>query len=215
MAPSGEIAGSGRALQRSAGDLQRELDGGTSVSGDSRVLQPTQPPPRWPPSQSPRAARASKGQDERPTTGFPSIRAAGLNVFEHQPRVADVAQPPLRILLSARAISARSAAGVVAGRASSPASSLMIAASVSLIVSPPKGRLPVSISKSTTPNAQMSARRSTAPPARLLGRHVGRRAHDDRRQRSRRRVKRRASHRRYRSRRRRRRSPSPGQNPAP
>ena len=38
--------------------------------------------------------------------------------------------------------------------------------------------LPVSISYSTTPNAQMSARLSTGLPARLLGRHVGRGAQD-------------------------------------
>jgi len=40
----------------------------------------------------------------------------------------------------------------------------MIAAIISVIESPPKGRRPLSISKSTTPNAQMSARLSTPLP---------------------------------------------------
>ena len=39
--------------------------------------------------------------------------------------------------------------------------------------SPSNARLPVSISNSTTPNAQMSARLSDSSAARLLGRHVG------------------------------------------
>ena len=47
--------------------------------------------------------------------------------------------------------------------------------------SPSNARRPVSISKRTTPNAQMSARRSTGLPARLLRRHVGGGAEDDRR----------------------------------
>ena len=49
-------------------------------------------------------------------------------------------------------------------------------------------RCPVSISYSTTPNAQMSARWSTALPLRLLGRHVGRGAEDHARLRHRGRV---------------------------
>ena len=40
--------------------------------------------------------------------------------------------------------------------------------------SPSNSRRPVSISNSTTPKAQMSARLSTGASARLLGRHVGR-----------------------------------------
>ena len=44
--------------------------------------------------------------------------------------------------------------------------------------SPSNARLPVSISYSTTPKAQMSARLSTVLPARLLGTHVGRGAED-------------------------------------
>ena len=50
------------------------------------------------------------------------------------------------------------------------------AASVSDIVVRRTRARPVSISKSTHPNAQMSARLSTGLPARLLGAHVRRRA---------------------------------------
>ena len=49
-------------------------------------------------------------------------------------------------------------------------------ASVSLTSSPSNGRLPVSISYSTQPNAQMSLRLSTGSALRLLRRHIRRRA---------------------------------------
>ena len=57
-------------------------------------------------------------------------------------------------------------------------SSFSTFASVIETSSPSNARRPVSISYSTTPNAQMSARRSTGLAARLLRRHVGGRAED-------------------------------------
>ena len=77
-----------------------------------------------------------------------------------------------------RRSSCRIAGGVVAGSASRSGVFVSTAASVSEIVSPSNSRRPVSISKSTTPNAQMSARLSTGLAARLLRRHVGRRPED-------------------------------------
>ena len=68
-----------------------------------------------------------------------------------------------------RSISVRRAGGVSAGRRSSLMGSLMTAAIVSVTVSPSKRRSPLSISNSTTPNAQMSARVSTAFPRACSG----------------------------------------------
>ncbi len=56
---------------------------------------------------------------------------------------------------------------------SNPVRSSARCASVSETSSPPNARVPVSISYSTQPNAQMSARLSTGLPARLLRAHVG------------------------------------------
>jgi hypothetical protein len=62
------------------------------------------------------------------------------------------------------------AGGVVAGSASHTGSPLRIPAIVSDIVSSDaNGRPPASISKSTQPNAQMSARRSTGLPRACSG----------------------------------------------
>ena len=55
-------------------------------------------------------------------------------------------------------------AGVSGGSASHGGSLVMTNASVSVMSSPPKARRPASSSNSTQPNAQMSARRSTARP---------------------------------------------------
>ena len=58
----------------------------------------------------------------------------------------------------------RTRIGVAAGSCDQSGSSLITAASVSVTDSPRNAILPVSISYSTQPNAQMSARRSTALP---------------------------------------------------
>ena len=63
----------------------------------------------------------------------------------------------------------RIGAGVVAGNALHSGSARITAASVSVTVSPLKAILPVSISYSTQPNDQMSARRSTDLPLACSG----------------------------------------------
>ena len=66
-------------------------------------------------------------------------------------------------------ISCRMRAGTSAGSRCQSGSTFSTFASVSERSSPSNARVPVSISNSTTPNAQMSARLSDGPPARLLG----------------------------------------------
>ena len=66
--------------------------------------------------------------------------------------------------------------GVSAGNDAQSGSRSRIAATVSENVSRAKGARPVSISKTTQPNAQMSVRLSTGCPRRLLRAHVGGRA---------------------------------------
>jgi hypothetical protein len=68
-----------------------------------------------------------------------------------------------------RATRCRTAGGV--GTGSAPRSGVFVstAASVSLVVSPSNSLRPVNISQSTTPNAQMSARLSTALPRACSG----------------------------------------------
>ena len=61
------------------------------------------------------------------------------------------------------------AAGVCSGSAAQFGSSLRIATSVSVTVSPSKALFPVSISYSTHPNAQTSARLSTGLPRACSG----------------------------------------------
>ena len=68
-----------------------------------------------------------------------------------------------------RRSSERIAGGVDDGSADQSISWRRTAASVSLTVSPSKSRLPLSISKSTTPKAQTSARLSTARPRACSG----------------------------------------------
>jgi len=63
----------------------------------------------------------------------------------------------------------RTAAGVPDGNASKLGSFVMTNASVSEAVSPANRRWPVSISNNTTPNAQISARRSTGFPLACSG----------------------------------------------
>ena len=94
-----------------------------------------------------------------------------------------------------RVNSRRTVGGVAAGSACRSSVSRSTEAMTSEISSPLNARWPVSISNSTTPNAQMSARLSTLLPARLLGSHVRGRAenhpglrHRGRRHRRRRRV---------------------------
>ena len=66
-------------------------------------------------------------------------------------------------------MSERTVGGVVAGIAPRSGSRVSTDASVSLSVSPPNGRWPVTISYSSTPNAQMSARLSTSLPRACSG----------------------------------------------
>ncbi len=68
-----------------------------------------------------------------------------------------------------RATSWRTVDGVAGGSAPRSGGCVSTAASVSLIVSPSNSRRPVSISHRTTPNAQMSARLSTARPRACSG----------------------------------------------
>ena len=86
------------------------------------------------------------------------------------PRLPDVPQAQLRVALEA----ALDAGGARSRGSPSEApahcgSRVRTAASTSLTVSPSKSLRPVSISKSTTPKAQMSARRSTALPRACSG----------------------------------------------
>jgi hypothetical protein len=68
-----------------------------------------------------------------------------------------------------RLISRRSSSGVSRGSCTQWTSCRSTAASVSVVVSPRNGRSPTSISKITTPSAQMSARASTASPRACSG----------------------------------------------
>ena len=114
--------------------------------------------------------RLVRGRDGR--------RHAGA-VFAREP---DLASAPWRPHPQARAVvrsfkRSRTLAGVVARvTAVRSGSCAKIRPSVSVTDSPSNGRVPVSISYSTTPKAQMSARLSTGLAARLLGRHVRGRA---------------------------------------
>ena len=95
---------------------------------------------------------------------------AGERRLEHQPRLADVAQalPRDRARGSGRSGVARPG-GVAAGRVAQSGSRVSTAASTSQTVSPANSRAPVSISKSTTPKAQTSARLSTGLPRACSG----------------------------------------------
>ena len=68
-----------------------------------------------------------------------------------------------------RRINRATAGGVVPGSWLQSGSRSMIAATVSVTVSPGNARRPVSISYSTQPNAQMSVRLSTALPRACSG----------------------------------------------
>ena len=96
--------------------------------------------------------------------------AARGEVLERDPRVADVAQPVLRVAVEAAAQDAahggRRAAEAARDQSMSARST---AASVSETVSPSKAFCPASISYSTAPKAQMSARLSTALPRACSG----------------------------------------------
>ena len=86
-----------------------------------------------------------------------------------------MSRPLLRILLKAHAAALDAPSADTSGRHGVP---LRVSRHdrrqrVREMSSPGNARCPVSISNSTAPNAQMSARLSTALPARLLGRHVG------------------------------------------
>ena len=72
-------------------------------------------------------------------------------------------------LVRLRRSRSRTNGGTDDGNALQSGSRSRIAAMVSVVVSPPKARRPVSISKSTQPNAQMSVRLSTALPRACSG----------------------------------------------
>jgi len=103
----------------------------------------------------------------RGTAGFgPSILGCPA---EGDPRLADVTQPRARILVEAP-FQKRAHAGGVLGRHEAPVGSRSrIFAWVFGTSSARNGRSPLSISKSTTPKAQMSARLSTGFPRACSG----------------------------------------------
>ena len=146
------------------------------------------------PSTSRRAARRSRRAPSRPprpsTRRTPAVRARRIGG----------ASPRCRVLRSSRrsravrwtrpraggadpfegsgGATSRSPAASCSGSAVQSGSARTTAARTSVASSPGKVCFPVSISNSTTPNAQMSARRSAGRPLRLLGRHVRCRAED-------------------------------------
>jgi hypothetical protein len=86
-----------------------------------------------------------------------------------EPCNADIRQSPLSILLEASSHRVRIAGGVAGGSSDQSGSFISTIASVSETSSPVDGRRPVSISYRTQPNAQMSARLSTALPRACSG----------------------------------------------
>jgi hypothetical protein len=108
---------------------------------------------------------AAHGHHSRP---FPPAASAGTVVDSPGPsaiRASPMSRSRLRGFRSRhRPKRPRTLAGTAAGRESQGMSCRTTAASTSVTVSPSKSRRPVSISNTTTPKAQMSARRSTALP---------------------------------------------------
>ena len=88
---------------------------------------------------------------------------------ELEARDADVRQALARILLQAAPQERSYMRRCVRGSADHCGSSRMIATNTSLTSDPANARLPVSISNSTQPKAQMSARRSTTRPLACSG----------------------------------------------
>ena len=78
-----------------------------------------------------------------------------------------------RLLASVRRSRVRTFAGVAAGRSDQSGSARMTAARMSAASAPGNARFPVSISNSTHPNAQMSARLSTVRPRACSGAMYG------------------------------------------
>ncbi len=115
-----------------------------------------------------RGRRRSRSRGPRPSRTRPRARDA-------RPRChARAAAGPCAGTRAAPARHARATRSPAARR--SPAPGCTTATIVSVTSSPGNARWPVSISYSTAPNAQMSARRSTGRPLRLLRTHVRRRA---------------------------------------
>ena len=106
------------------------------------------------------------------------IGRAAEQVLDLKSRLANVTQPCLGILFRQRVSNRRRAKVSARARRVHSGSFIITAASVMEMSSPSNARRPVSISNSTTPNAQMSARLSTGLPARLLRTHVRGRAED-------------------------------------
>ena len=94
------------------------------------------------------------------------------------PRLADVAQPQLRILGQTPPQRANEVWRRARGQRSQSGSPAMTAFSASVTVVPVNGGCRAHILNSTQPNAQMSVRLSTASPARLLRAHVTRGSDD-------------------------------------
>ena len=103
-------------------------------------------------SSSPKRCASATRSGSRPTRASPMSRRRSLGSRSRQ-----------------RSSRRRTAPGVSDGRPAHCGSRVRTAASTSLTVSPSKSFRPVSISKSTTPKAQMSARRSTAFPRACSG----------------------------------------------
>ncbi len=127
------------------------------------------------------AANQSRGaRTSRRRVAVASSRAAGFEASSISNRATPMsARRSLRSFARLRRSSRRIDAGVSAGSAAQSGSPRTTAASVSVTLSPANVALPVNISNSTQPNAQMSARLSIGRAARLLRRHVCRRAEND------------------------------------
>ena len=154
-APSSTLSRSG-AGRRRLSPRRPERDNRCKSDGRARQLQPT----------APRVARAATR--DRHCSARRVLRRAGNEFLELHARVADVLQSRFGSLFRHRRSSRRRRSGTSAGSARQSGSVFSTDANVSEIVSPLKSRWPVSISNSTTPNAQMSARLSTGFASRLL-----------------------------------------------
>jgi hypothetical protein len=115
----------------------------------------------------PRAYASARTGERRVRSAFWPVRPSAVAT---SPRASAMRASPISRNRSRgsrsrqRSSRRRSASGVEAGTASKFGASLRTAAITSLTVSPPKSGLPVSISCSTTPNAQMSDRLSAVRP---------------------------------------------------
>ena len=168
--PSGERAKRPVELRGRQRDRELERAPRRGAAAGATTAPAPRPRPRGPPPHPRRAARARRARSRAPDI---AVRAGGAA------RGAPPRSPGgrRRCRGAARAPSCAGSAGadgstlrgVPSGRCSQSGSSLMTDARISEAFSPANSRSPVSISKRTTPNAQMSARLSTALPLACSG----------------------------------------------